>query len=258
MTVSNQRQRSGFDFNEEGFVIGKGFALSPNLTLGGGISNLYTVTSGGASTVDGTSVGAQVYGLYTAGPATISASAMAGHLGTNISRGLPTLGETAKATSTGAYEAAALHLQYNLLSGSRFFVAPYVSVSYLHTGLGGATETGAGIRDLHYDAMSTRLAELGAGVSGGLSMPVQYGTLTAWAGLGGEGTLGNPHISDNEVLGSFSAGESALAAPVSAFTPAVGVELTGRGPWRLAAAWGGQFGSATSAENFSLQARYVW
>jgi hypothetical protein len=251
-------QANGFDFNEEGFVIGKGFAVSPNLTLGGGISNVYTVTSGGASSVNGTSVGAEVYGLYTAGQATISASVMAGHLGTNISRGLPTLGETAKATSTGAYEAAALHLQYNLLSGSRFFVAPYVSVSYLHTGLGGATETGAGILDLHYDAMSTSLAELGAGVSGGFSMPVKYGTLTAWAGLGGTGTLGNPHVRDTEGLGSFSAGETALAAPVGAFTPAVGVELTGRGPWRLAAAWGGQFGSATSAENFSLEARYVW
>jgi hypothetical protein len=251
-------QANGFDFNEEGFVIGKGFAVSPNLTLGGGISNVYTVTSGGASAANGTSVGALVYGLYTAGPATISASAMAGHLGTNISRGLPTLGETAQATSTGAYEGAALHLQYNLLSGSRFFVAPYASVSYLHTGLGGATETGAGTLDLHYDAMSTSLAQLGAGVSGGLSIPVQYGTLTAWAALGGEGTLGNPHVSNTEVLGSFSAGETTLAAPVGAFTPAIGVTLTGHGPWRLAAAWGGQFGSATSAENFSLEARYVW
>ena len=100
----------------------------------------------------------------------------------DMSCGLPTLGETAKAASNGAYEAAALRMQYNLLSGPRFFVAPYVSVSYLHTGLGSATETGAGILDLHYDAMSTSLAELGAGVSGGLSMPVQYGTLTAWAG----------------------------------------------------------------------------
>ena len=251
-------QANGFDFNEQGFVIGKGFTVSPNLTLGGGVSNFYTATSGGASTVDGSSVGAQVYGLYTAGPATVSASAMAGHLGTTISRGLPTLGETAKATSNGAYEAAALHLQYNVLSGSRFFVAPYVSVSYLHTGLGSATETGAGILDLRYDAMSTSLAELGAGVSGGLSMPVKYGTLTAWAGLGGEGTLGNPHVRDTEVLGSFSAGETALAAPVGAFTPTVGVELTGHGPWRLAAAWGGQFGSATSAENFSLEGKYVW
>jgi fibronectin-binding autotransporter adhesin len=251
-------QANGFDFNEQGFAIGKGFTLSPHFTLGGGVSNFYTATSGGASTVNGSSVGAQVYGIYTAGPATVSASAMAGHLGTTISRGLPTLGETAKATSNGAYEAAALYLQYNLLSGSRFFVAPYVSASYLHTGLGGATETGAGILNLHYDAMSTSLAELGAGVSGGLSLPVKYGTLTAWAGLGGEGTLGNPHVRDTEVLGTFSAGESALAAPVGTFTPTVGVELTGHGPWRLAAAWGGQFGSATSAENFSLEGRYVW
>jgi hypothetical protein len=59
-------------------------------------------------------------------------------------------------------------------------------------------------------------------------------------------------------LAELGAGESALAAPVGAFTPTVGVELTGHGPWRLAAARGGQFGSATSAENFSLEGRYVW
>jgi hypothetical protein len=251
-------QANGFDFNEKGFVIGKGFTISPNLILGGGVSNFYTATSGGGSTVNGNSFGALVYGIYTAGQATVSASAMAGHLGTNISRGLPTLGETAKAASNGAYAAAALRMQYNLLSGPRFFVAPYVSVSYLHTGLGSAQETGAGILDLHDDAMSTSLAELGAGVSGGRSTPVKYGTLTAWVGLGGEGTLGNPHVRDTEVLGTFSAGETALAAPVGAVTPAAGVELTGHGPWRLAAAWGGQFGSATSAENFSLEGRYVW
>jgi hypothetical protein len=180
-------QANGFDFNEKGSVIGKGFTILPNLILGGGVSNFYTATSGGGSTVNGNSFGALVYGIYTAGQATVSASAMAGHLGTNISRGLPTLGETAKAASNGAYEAAALRMQYNLLSGPRFFVAPYVSVSYLHTGLGSAQETGAGILDLHYDAMSTSLAELGAGVSGGLSTPVKYGTLTAWAGLGGPG-----------------------------------------------------------------------
>jgi hypothetical protein len=71
-------------------------------------------------------------------------------------------------------------------------------------------------------------------------------------------TPGNPHIRDTEMLGSFSAGETALAAPVGAFTPGTGVELTGHGPWRRVAAWGGQFGSAASAESFSLEGRYVW
>jgi hypothetical protein len=76
--------------------------------------------------------------------------------------------------------------------------------------------------------------------------------------MGGEGTLGNPHVRDVETLGSFNVGETALAAPVGAFTPAVGVELSGHAPWRLAATWGGQFGSATSVENFSVEGRYVW
>lgn len=59
-------------------------------------------------------------------------------------------------------------------------------MSYLHTGVGSANETDAGILDLHYDAMSVSLAEVEAGVNGGLVVPVKYGTLTTWASIGGE------------------------------------------------------------------------
>jgi hypothetical protein len=89
-------------------------------------------------------------------------------------------------------------------------------------------------------------------------VPVRYGMLTTWAALGGEGTLGNPHVSDTETLGTFQARETALAAPVGAFAPAIGVTLAGNGPWSFGANWGGQFGSAASNENFSVQGRYVW
>jgi hypothetical protein len=47
----------------------------------------------------------------------------------------------------------------------------------------------------------------------------------------------NPHIRHTEVLGSFSAGEIVLSAPVGG----------------LASVWGGQFDSAASTENFSLE-----
>ncbi|HEY1855721.1 autotransporter outer membrane beta-barrel domain-containing protein [Acidocella sp.] len=251
-------QANGYDINAQGYVVGKGFGVSPNLVLGLAVSNLYTATNGDDSSVDGTSFGLLGYGIYTRDRLTVSGSAGAGHLAETLSRGLPSLGETATAASNGAYEAAALRMQYALLTGPGFFVTPYGSAAYLHTNLGSATETGAGILDLRYDAMTTSLAELGAGVTAGLDLPVAYGTLTPWVQLGGAGTLGNPHVRDVETLGTFTAGETALAAPVGAFTPAVGVALTGHGPWRLAAIWGGQFGSTTSVENFNLEGRYVW
>jgi hypothetical protein len=129
---------------------------------------------------------------------------------------------------------------------------------YLHSNVESAGETGAGLLNLRYGAMSINLAEMGGGVTAGLNLPTQYGMLTPWVQLGGEGTVGNPHVRDVETLGAFSAGETALAAPVGAFTPAVGAQLTGDGPWRLSAAWGGQFGSTARAENFNLEGRYVF
>jgi len=248
---------NGYDINEKGFVIGKGFDISPDLVIGGAVSNVYTGTTGGGSSADGTSFGALAYATYNAGPLTASASVTAGHLGTSISRALPSLGETGKAASNGAYEAAQLLLQYSLNEG-QYFVAPYGTASYLHTSMGSAAETGAGILNLRYSSMSTSLAEFGAGLRAGLTLPVAYGTLTPWVQLGGEGTLGNTNVSNTETLGIFTAGETARAAPVGAFTPAVGVSLAGRSAWHLDAAWVGQYGSATSLENFTLQANYVW
>ncbi len=248
---------NGYDINEKGYVIGKGFDISPNLVFGLAVSNLYTSTSDAASSVDGTSFGALGYGIYTRDRLIVSASAGVGHLATNISRGLPTLGETAKASSNGAYEAASLRLQYRL-GGPECFVIPYGSASYLHTGTGSAVETGASILDLRYDAISMNLAELGGGIMAGFDAPTRYGVLTPWVQLGGEGTLGNARVRNTETLGTLTTGETALAAPEGAFMPAAGVDLIGQRQWRIAAAWGGQFGSATSVESFSLEGRYVW
>ena len=249
---------NGYNIDQKGFVIGKGFQVTPALVLGGAISNIYTGTASDNSHVDGNSFGAEIYGIYNFNQLTVSASAGVGHMGATLYRGLPPLSEIAKASSNGMYEGAALHAQYAVLDTGRIFIAPYVSVSYLHTGLGSAQETGAGLLDLRYDAMSTSLAQLGAGVAGGYSLPVAYGELTAWGSLGGTGTLGNPHVSTTETLGTYRAGESALAAPVGAFTPAAGVSLSGNGPWKVGASWDGSYGSATSAETFSVQARYIW
>ncbi|WP_048880501.1 autotransporter outer membrane beta-barrel domain-containing protein, partial [Acidocella aminolytica] len=257
--IGNFGSDNGYDFNAKGFVIGKGFDVSANLVIGGAVSNVYTSTNGSGSSVNGTSFGALVYGLYNVGRLSLSASAGAGHMSDNINRYLPSLGWQAKAASNGVYEGFDAQLQYSLLpTSSPYFLAPYAQGSYLHTALGSAQETNAGILNLHYDALNTSLAQLGAGITGGYNVPVKYGMLTAWASLGGLGTLGNPHASVTEQMGTYTARETALAAPVGALNPGVGLQLIGNSPWRLAAGWSGLFGSATSAENLTFQASYKW
>ncbi|WP_298282979.1 autotransporter domain-containing protein, partial [Acidocella sp.] len=249
---------NGYDTNAKGFVVGKGVDVSPNLVLGAAVSNLYTNTSGGGSSVHGTSVGGLVYGIYNANQLTLSGDVGAGYLHDDFARGLTALNETAHATSTGSYVGAALRLQEQLMSGTGYFLTPYATVSYLHTNLGGMKESGAGILDLRYGTVSSGIAQFGAGLTGGYSVPVRYGTLTSWASLGGLGTLGDRHNHVLETLGSTSVTETAQAAPAGAVTPAVGVELSNAGRWALGASWGGQYSGSTSNNTFSLQANYVW
>lgn len=256
--VGNFGNANGNNFNSKGFAIGKGFNVSPKLVVGAAISNIYSATSGGGSNVNGTSFGGLAYGIYSANRVSVSADIAAGHLSNGISRYLPGLGWHGKSSSDGGYAGAASAVQYSLVDRRHIFVSPYAQASYLYTSLGSAQESRAGILNLRYDAVHTSMAQIGAGLTGGYKLPVRYGTLTLWGSLGGFGTLGNPHASSMESLGSYRAKETALAAPEGAFTPGAGVSLAGAGPWRIAAAWGGQFGSAANVENLALQARYAW
>ena len=249
---------NGYDFNEKGFVLGKGFDVSPGLVVGAALSNIYTSTSGGGDSATGSTVGGLLYGIYTANRLSLAGDATVGHVGERLVRSLPTLGLQAKAASNGIYAGAGLRMQYALLSQGGYFLSPYAAVSYLHTHTGSAQETGAGLLNLYYGAMHGSLGQAGAGVTGGYAMPVRYGMLTIWASLGGGGTLGNPYARSTEVSGSFSHGVTALAAPVGDFSPAVGVELASAGRWRLGAGWSGQFAGPASAETFNANADYRW
>ena len=257
--IGNFGNSKGYDFNAKGFVVGKGFDLSPHLSVGIGISNVYTTSSGYGSSVTGTSFGAMAYTLYQAGRLNVAASLGVGHLADNNNRYLPYLYWHAHSASNGAYEAIASKVQYSLLSSSSpYLLTPYVEGSYLHTGLGSAQENNLGGLDLHYDALQSNVAQLGAGITGGYGLPVKYGILTGWVSLGGIGTLGNPRSSVTEHLGSYAAKESALAASVGAFTPGVGLQLRGNSAWRVGIGWAGQFGSSISSETFTAQVHYKW
>jgi len=249
---------NGYNTNSKGFVIGKGFDASPDLVLGIGVSNVYTTTASGGSSVDGSSAGVDLYGIYTHGPLTASGSFAAAFTGAKIDRTMANTGVAGQASGTGSYVGAALHLQYALLSQGPYFLAPYGSVNYLHSQMGAISEHGAGMLDLSYGAMSTSFAEFGAGILGGYAMPVSYGQLTAWASIGGLGTVGNPHIGNTVSVGIYSAREYALGTPVGAITPAAGLVLTGKGPWSADTYWTGQYGSATTNNSFGVQGRYAW
>ena len=105
-------------------------------------------------------------------------------------------------------------------------------------------------------ALTADLGQFGAGVKTGVLINTRFGTLAPWVEAGGLGTVGNTKASAIETLGLLTAGETATVAPQGAVTAGAGVDLTGQGPWSLSAQWGGQYGSATSAENFAIEGRY--
>lgn len=245
------------DIASGGYVLGRGFAVSPDIILGAAFSNDYADTSSNGSHVNGTIIGGEVYGLYEPGRLQLGLSAGGGYSRLAFSRVLPTLHETGQTTGVGPYETAALQLRYRL-GGPLLYFTPYAGTTYLHTVTGSAGETGAGVLTLHFGRMETSLGLLQAGLESGYSIPLSAGRLTLWGALGGQGALGAKRAKVVEGLGSEYAPETALAVPEGAFTPSAGLVLEGRQNWRLTAGWGGQWGGAASVQNVTIEGRYVW
>jgi autotransporter-associated beta strand protein len=254
--LGNFGSANGFNFNEGGFIAGAGGQANTNrhVTIGAAVSSLWTGTNGAGSSVSGNSVGVYGYGIYATGRLEATALVGGGHIGDSISRFLAGVG-TGKSASNGYFTDVGTRVQYRF-GGPRAFVIPYVSGEYLHTSLGQAAETGAGAFNLTFGTMGTDLGQFSAGVKTGLVISTGFGTLTPWIAAGGLGTVGNTRAGAIETVGLLTANETATAAPQGAVTAGAGVDLTGRGPWRLSAQWGGQYGSATSAENFALEGHY--
>jgi autotransporter-associated beta strand protein len=248
---------NGFDFNSGGFVIGKGFAVTPTLSVGASASSLFTTTSGNQSSVGGTSVGLSGYGIYTRGRLRMAIDMGVGALSDRISRNLASLGIAGRATSSGMYDDAAARVQYTL-GNARYFAIPDLEAAYLHTDTGHATETGAGVLNLRYDGIGTDLGRVTGGMTAGLRLPGRLGTLVPWVRLGGFGSVGNTRVANVETLGVVSTSEAATAAPAAAWTAGLGVEVIGKSAWRGGIRWGGAYGGGTSAETFAADVRYMW
>lgn len=248
---------SGVNFNDKGFVIGRGFEIQPNLIIGGAISNVYTHTAGeNNSGVSGTSFGAEGYSIYTMQKYTFAVTGIVGHLGNRATRYLPGIG-AGKFAANGTYEGVSTRAQYDWLHHGPFFVKPYASFSYLHTHMGRGQETGLGFMNMGYGQINTNLAQAGGGLTGGYTSPTHHGVLTAWVGLGGLATLGNTHSRVKETVGIQNGSVSGQIASAGAFTPSVGLQLAGQTkPWKLAATWQGQISNRANGQNFTLQASY--
>ena len=150
-----------------------------------------------------------------------------------------------------------LQAQYDWVNRTHWFATPDAGLSYLHSYMGHGQESGAGSFNLRYGEASSNLAQTSFGLTSGYKTVTHHGIFMAWTRLGGIGTLGNPHIRVSETVGGQSSGVTGEAAPAGAFTPSVGLELSGRtSPWQLAAGWSGQFTKRAEAQNFTLKGSY--
>ena len=250
-------------YNNKGFAIGRGFALTPNLVVGGAISNVYTNTNGvNGSSVSGVNFGAELNSIYTLPRWRISTSVGVGHLGNSATRELSGIGQGKFATN-GMYQGMSMDVQYKGFAGKYLFVSPYAQASYWHTHMGDGQETGlSGVipMNMRYGAVSTNLGQVGAGVTADYNIPTTDGLLMPWVRLGGLATLGNTHNHLAETVGQDTSSASAQVAATGAFTSGVGVQLTGgkTSNWQLGINWNGQFAKNANAQSFALQGTYKW
>lgn len=255
----------GFDYNYKGFVLGRGFAVNPNLTVGLGLSNVYTNTTGeNSSHINGISVGGELYAAYTQQAFKLVGTAAAGYLSDKGSRNLPGVG-TGKFSPDGAYEGVSGRAQYTLQENDNAFVIPFAQISYVHTNLGSATESFAqqesaqGLLSYRYGSLSTSVAQAEAGIDVGFNRLTTHGMFTGWAGLAGLGSVGSKNASLSETMGLDTYNVSGRVASGGAFAPSVGMQLAGvNQPWAIAADWSGRFASNSAGQAFMLQGNYKW
>lgn len=242
----------GATYNYKGYVIGKGFDITPHVTAGIAISNVFVNSSAKAedANVDETTIGGLGYVKYQNGRLGLNGDVTVGHLDNTNNRSIPGIG-TGKFKSSGVYEGVDVGASYNVYDGEHLFVTPRTSLSVLHTHLGSGSETGLNILNLNYDAINSTTVQSNDGVDFGWKENTNYGQLTTYAGVGGAFALGQRNAAVEEHLGSFSARESSQIAPSETFTPSLGVKLTSA-RWSVGASWNGAFASGLGQQAFML------
>ncbi|WP_312283781.1 autotransporter domain-containing protein [Candidatus Igneacidithiobacillus taiwanensis] len=252
----------GASVENYGGVAGYGFAVSGSLTLGAAFAGSDTSTTTSTSITwqnDNTqSFGGFLYAVDTQGNLRISGTMGGGSLQENSTRNLYTLHQSAAGSTDGWYFGTGLQVQYLIPMGDTFLM-PYGQASYLHTSLGGYTEKGTGILNLHYGFLNTNLGSLSGGFRIGKDIRGSVVTIVPWVSLGATGYAGARHATQTYTLGVLNATETAIAAPAA--TGDVGAGITFQGthtPWTVKVGYNGQYAPSATISTFDLLASYRW
>ncbi len=252
----------GASVENYGGVAGYGVGVNRNLVLGAAFAGSGTSTTASTSltrqTVNTQSFGGFLYAIDTMGNLRISGTMGGGSLQEDSTRNLYTLDQSAVGSTNGWYFGTGLQAQYLIPMGN-VFLMPYGQASYLHTGLSGYTERGAGILNLHYGVLNTNLGSFTGGVRMGEDLRGSGMTIAPWVSLGATGYAGARHVTQVYTLGILNATETGIAAPAA--TGDVGAGITFQGthtPWTVKVAYNGQYAPNAHLNTFDLLASYHW
>ncbi len=249
----------GANVEDYGGVAGYGRAINQHLVLGAAFTGSGTGTTTSQQTVDTKDFGGFLYAIDTQGQLRISGTLGGGGLQENSTRNLSSLNETATGFTDGWYFGTGIQAQYLIPEGNGF-VMPYGKARYLHTGLNGYKESGAGnLLDLYYGGINTNLGAFTAGVRTGYDFHTVNLTLVPWISVGGTAYAGNRHVSQVYTLGFQSESEVGIAAPSATVDTGVGLTIQGdHSPWTAKVAYNGQYANSETFNTFDLLASYRW
>lgn len=246
---------NGATIDDGGGVLGYGTPLTHHLTVGAAFSGAADRTVIPTQRVNTQNYGFYGYGIDTHGALRVSGSVGVGYLALSEQRTLTPTPLVANGTSQGWFMAAGTQAQYLIPLGS-VFVMPYGKASYIHTGVQGYSEQGAGSLNLTYGGQRSNLGIFTAGVRSGIDLPTATVTYIPWAQIGGTGYAGNRNLSTTETVGLSSATALSEIAPASSLDVGVGLTLKGRGPWTAKVAYSGQFAHGFQINTFDVMAHY--
>lgn len=256
--VGGSGSAGGANLNNHSLLAGYGTEIRPGLIIGGAFASTQAKTDTDVQTVKTRATGLSFYGQYDRGQWRFDAALSGGRLRTDSTRALASLNEIASGSAGGSYAALSGRTAYRLTRG-RWFILPHAGLDILHTQRDGYTESGAGLLNLSYAAVTANLTAVSAGVRLGTDVHTRNGmTVTPWVNLGAIAYSGDRNAGQSVTLGTYREVLPASGAPSSAGLVGVGVSLMKGSNWSAQLANHGQFGSGTHMNTANLKAVYRW
>jgi hypothetical protein len=237
-------------------MLGQGFRVTPDLTLGLAYAHLQTTTQGSQQQVTGATNGFSGYGSYLLGPWQFSGLAGGGVTSLSTSRQLNPLGMSASGSQNEDYYDGTLQVRYLATIGAGYLM-PFARIGFIDTSRGAFAEGGAGNLDISYSNHSGSLTAFTGGVRAGYSTQRDGYDIHPWVELSGTGFAGDLNISDIETIGLTSANETSQAAPSALANVGAGVTFN-RNAWSGSLSYQGQVAGSSQANTFSAMVTYRW